>query len=325
MLVLDKLFGLSVSTPRAVDVLRNTLMTLAQCGYTVIEVPLALLPGPRGQAFRDVLSAQLDNPELLDFWQWFNNLSLREQAETGAPITRRLRPLLLYPELRSTFGQLQSGLDLREAVSQRKIVLVPLNSAQLHEEAYLVGTLFLNELWNVVQTTERTAPFALYVDEFKDVMNLAVPFGDVLAKARGHQLPITVATQDVSRLTEGMRNDVMNNTRTKVFFQPAASDLKHLRPELGDWATENDLANLGPREILTRIHVRGASTPPATGRTLPPPTPVGLGQAARAASRTRYGRPSAEVKAEIDKRLEAATRRAPRPGGDTSDPESAFD
>lgn len=321
MLVFDKLFGLSINTPRAYDVLRNTLMTLAECGYTVIEVPLALLPGPRGQAFRDTLTGQLRNPELLDFWQWFDNLSTREQAETGAPITRRLRPLLLYPELRATFGQVQSGLDLAAAVAERKIVLIPLNSAQLHEEAALVGTLCLNALWNVIQVTERAENFALYVDEFRDLINLPISFGDMLAKARGHRLPITVATQDVSRLTDGMRKDVMNNARTKIFFQPAASDLSLLGQELGGTATAADLANLGPREIIARIYVDGVAAPPVTGRTHPPPAPVGLGQAAMSASRSRYGRTRAEVEAEIDERLRLATRRVGRTTGNGTAPE----
>ncbi|MGW6571395.1 type IV secretory system conjugative DNA transfer family protein [Streptomyces sp. NPDC054945] len=320
MLVFDKLFSLSINTPRAYDVLRNTLMTLAECGYTVIEVPLALLPGPRGQAFRDTLTGQLRNPELLDFWRWFDGLSSREQAETGAPITRRLRPLLLYPELRATFGQVQSGLDLAAAVAQRKIVLIPLNSAQLHEEAALVGTLCLNALWNVIQATERAENFALYVDEFRDLINLPISFGDMLAKARGHRLPITVATQDVSRLTDGMRKDVMNNARTKILFQPAASDLALLAQELGGMATAADLANLGPREIIARIYVDGVATPPVTGRTHPPPAPVGLGQAAKSASRSRYGRPRAEVEAEIDQRLRLATRRVDRTTANAPEP-----
>ncbi|MEV0537087.1 hypothetical protein [Kitasatospora sp. NPDC050463] len=313
MLVFDQLFGFSASTPRAYDVLRNTLMSLATCGHTIIEVPLALLPGPRGDAVRDQLLSQLDNPELRDFWAWFGGLSARDQAEVGAPITRRLRPLVLYPELRLTFGQVGSGLDLPAAIAQRKIILVPLSSAQLHEEANLVGTLFLNELWTAAQTTPHAENFGLYVDEFKDLVNLAVPFGDVLAKARGSRLPITLGTQDVSRLSEGMRRDVMNNTRTKVLLQPAASDLKYLRAELGEWATDADLANLGPHEFIARINVGGATTPPVSGVTPPPPTPLGLGQAARAASRTRYGRPGAEVEADIRRRLDVLSGRRAGP------------
>ncbi|WP_274562382.1 type IV secretory system conjugative DNA transfer family protein [Streptomyces spiramyceticus] len=307
MLIFDQLFELSRNTPRAFDVLRNTLMTLAMRGRTVIEVPWALAPGPRGQAFRDFLTAALDHDELREFWRWFNHLSTREQAETGAPITRRLRPLLLYPELRCTFGQLGPGLDLGQAIRERQIVLVPLYRAQLHEEANLVGTLLLNQLWNTVQSTELVDQFSLYVDEFKDVAHLAVSFGDLLAKARGHRLPITLATQDVSRLSEGLRKDVLNNTRTKIFFQPAGSDLSILTRELGGWVSEDDLANLGSREIVARVNVGGAALPPVTGRTLPPPPPVGLGNAARAASRARYGRPRDEVEAEIRQRLRAAT------------------
>ncbi|BAJ31018.1 hypothetical protein KSE_52440 [Kitasatospora setae KM-6054] len=304
MPMFDQLFGFSTSTPRAYDVLRNVLMALATCGYTLVEVPLALLPGPRGEFFRRHVLGRLDNPELLDFWRWLQGLSPRELAETAAPIVRRLRPFLVYPELRVTFGQTTSALDLREVLANRRIVLVPLYSDDLGEEATVVGSLVFHSLWRAIQNISLLENYNVYADEFGDLASIGAPFGDMLAKARSRRLPLTLATQDVGRLTEAIRKDVMNGTRTKVLFQPADSDLKYLRSGLGDWATEHDLASLGPREFIARINVGGSTTPPASGVTLPPPPPVGLGQAAHAASRTRYGKPWAEAAAAIQHRLD---------------------
>ncbi|MFJ6901772.1 type IV secretory system conjugative DNA transfer family protein [Streptomyces hokutonensis] len=304
----DKLFDLTSSTPRAVDVLRSTLMTLAQGGYTIIDVPLMLDAGPRGQVFRDRVTAQTTHPELLDFWTWFDNLSTREQAEVSAPIIRRLRPLLLYPELRATFGQTASGFDLASAIRQRKIILVPLQSAQLHEQARLVGTLFLNALWNAIRTAGHGDNFYLYVDEFREVANLPVSYGQLFEQARGYKMPIIAATQDVSRFNERDRKDLMNNTRTKAFFQPAASDLRLLAAEMGHWAGEDDLSSLGPRELMMRFSIDGSASPPVTGRAYPPPTAVGLGNAVRAASRSAHGRTMTVVEAEIATRQNGAGR-----------------
>jgi energy-coupling factor transporter ATP-binding protein EcfA2 len=304
----DKLFDLTSSTPRAVDVLRSTLMTLAQGGYTIIDVPLMLDAGPRGQMFRDRVTAQTTHPELLDFWTWFDNLSTREQAEVSAPIIRRLRPLLLYPELRATFGQSASGFDLADAIRQRKIILVPLQSAQLHEQARLVGTLFLNALWNAIRTAGHGNNFYLYVDEFREVANLPVSYGQLFEQARGYKMPIIAATQDVSRFHERDRKDLMNNTRTKAFFQPAASDLRLLAAEMGHWAGEDDLSSLGPRELIMRFAVDGSASPPVTGVSYPPPTAIGLSTAVRAASRSAHGRTMAVVEAEIQARQSGVGR-----------------
>ncbi|QNA75401.1 type IV secretory system conjugative DNA transfer family protein [Streptomyces sp. So13.3] len=314
MTVFDKLFDLTSNTPRATDVLRSALMTLAERGCTVIEVPLALEPGVRGDAFRRALVTGVTNPELVNFWEWFIKAGAREQADIAAPIVRRLRPLLLYPELRLTFGQAGSGLDLRAAITQNKIILVPLNSAQLHEEAKLVGTLFLNQLWNAVRVEPLSEEFFLYIDEFKEVMNLPMSFGDMFAQARGYRLPITVATQDVGRLGNDMRRDVMTNARTKIVFQPASSDARLLAAEMGQTVSEHDLMNLGRREVMARFHVGGYVTGPVTGHTYPPVPPVGLGEAARIASRTQYSRPRLEVDAEINARLRAMGAQPKPPG-----------
>ncbi|MGW1809259.1 type IV secretory system conjugative DNA transfer family protein [Streptomyces sp. NPDC002078] len=310
VLALDKLFNLS-STPRAIDVLRSTLMSLAEVGHTIIDVPLILEPGPRGQPYRDRVAAQLTNRELISFWVWYGNLATREQAEVAAPIIRRLRPLSLYPELRATFGQATSGFNLRDAIRQGKIILVPLQSAQLHEEAKLVGTLFLNGLWNEIRTAGLTRNFPLYVDEFREVANLPIPYGQLFEQARGYKMPIIAATQDIGRFKDQERKDLTNNTRNKFTFQPAVTDARLLAAEMGSEVTEDDLMSLGPRELMMRFMVDGVASLPATGRAYPPSTPVGLAKDARASSRVMYGRPRAEVEAEIERR-HSGSRTAPR-------------
>jgi hypothetical protein len=66
--MLDRLFDLSSNTPRALDALRSTVLTLALAGLTLCEIAVILEPGPRGQRFRDRLTADLANPELASFW-----------------------------------------------------------------------------------------------------------------------------------------------------------------------------------------------------------------------------------------------------------------
>ena len=55
----------------------------------------------------------------------------------------------------------------------------------------------------------------------------------------------------------------------------------------------------GPFEVAVSLSAGNRTTPPATGRTLPPPPATGMGEAARAQSRSSYGRPRAEVEAAI--------------------------
>lgn len=316
MRVFDKLFDLTTNTPRALDVMRNTIMTLAEGGFTLVDIPLAIEPGPAGQEFRRRLGLGQTNEELASFWQWMIDLRGREPSEVAATIMRRIRQFQLYPELRLTFGQAQPRLDLRQALTQRKIILVPLNRGELHEEASIVGTLFLDQLWNAVRVGKLTEEFYLYVDEFRDVMNLAVSFGDMFAQARGYRLPITIATQNLSRMSRDLILDVMSNARTKVVFQLGHDDAQQLARELGPDITAADLMALGPREVVGRFHIGGHVTRPVTGSTYPPVQGQRYAADVRALSRYMYGRPAEEVDEEIRARrrsFQQPTRKAAQP------------
>jgi len=302
MQVFDKLFDLTTNTPRALDVMRNTIMTLAGAGFTLVDIPLAIDPAPAGQAFRRQLGLGQTNDELASFWQWMNDLKSREQSDVAATIMRRIRQFHIYDELRLAFGQTQPRLDLRTAIAQKKIILVPLNRGELHEEASIVGTLFLDQLWNAVRVGKLAEEFYLYVDEFRDVMNLAVSFGDMLAQARGYRLPITIATQNLSRMSRDLIGDVMSNARTKVVFQLGHDDAQNLARELGPDVTPGDLMALGPREVVGRFHIGGHVTRPVTGSTYPPVQAQRYAEDVRALSRRAYGRPAEEVDAEIKAR-----------------------
>jgi hypothetical protein len=307
--VFDKLFHLSEGTPRALDVLRSTLLTLALQGHTLCEVPIILDSEPRGQAFRARAVAQLKNDELINFWRWFDSLRPREQVETATPINRRLRPLLLYPELKNSLGQRASGFDMHQVLSQQKILLVPLNRGHLGDElSSMVGSLLVAKLWSAVQgrSAEVRRPFYAYIDEFQDLLNLPVSLGEMFAQARGYKLGMTIAQQHTGQLSVGMRRDVFANVRSKQAFQVQYDDARLLSAEFGPSVDEHDFMQLGSYETLARLAVNNTVTAPVTAITLPPPTPLGSTEAVRAFSRDQYGRDLAEVESELATRHRAS-------------------
>ncbi|WP_307663171.1 type IV secretory system conjugative DNA transfer family protein [Streptomyces sp. V1I1] len=307
----NKLYDLS-NAHRAFDVLRSSLMCLAECGYTILDVLPFLEPGPRGQPFRDKVAAQLTKRPMLSFIAWYDNLSTREQAEVASTLERRLRPLHNHPELTATFGQSVSGFDIEEALHGQKIIVVPLNKGVIGKEAArVVATLVLNAVWNAARSVELKQNFHLYIDEFREMANVPVPYGEMFEQARGYKLPILAAVQDVERFGERERAELMNNARNMFFYRPAPRDARHLAREMGNGVTEEHLMSLGSRELMMRFQVDGVPSLPVTGHAYPPPTPVGLGKEVLAASRATYGRPMAEVEAEIERRY-AGSRTTPR-------------
>ena len=81
----------------------------------------------------------------------------------------------------------------------------------------------------------------------------------------------------------------MANARSRVIFQTSADDARVLARELAPYLEADDLRGLGPHEVVVTLATGARVAPPATGITLPPPAPTGVGPAARERSREQFG------------------------------------
>ena len=311
-LVVDQLVGTLANLwrsswgPRTDDVLRAALLTLVgHPGMTLCEVPLLL--GDAG--LRRRLVGRVDDPVALGpFWSWYEALSEAERAQVIGPVLNKLRAFLLRRSLRNVLGQADAKLDLAEVLSQGRILIVPLRKGVLGEEAAaLFGSLLIARLWQTAMARaavapEQRRPVFLYVDEMQDYLHLPTSIADVLAQARGLGLGLTLAHQHLGQLPAPLKEAVLANARSRVIFQTASADAQRLGREVAPYLTPADIHGLGPFEVVLSLAVGSRTAPPATGRTVPPPPLTGMAEAALIASRSRYGRPRAEVEAVIRKR-----------------------
>jgi len=311
-LVVDQLVGTmhnlwkSSWGPRTDDVLRSALLTLvARPGLTLCDAPRLL--GDAGM--RRQLVGQVDDPVALGpFWSWYEALSEAERAQVIGPVSNKLRALLLPRSLRNVLGQSDAKLDLAEVLNEGRILIVPLRKGVLGEEAAaLFGSLLIARLWQTAMARaavapEQRRPVMVYIDEVQDYLHLPTSIADVLAQARGLGLGLTLAHQHLGQLPAALREAVLANARSRVIFQTAAADAQRLGREVAPYLTPADILGLGPFEVALSLAVGSRTAPPATGRTVPPPPLTGMAEDALAASRSRYGRPRAEVEAAIRRR-----------------------
>ena len=289
--------------PRTDDILRAALLTLVgQPGMTICEVPLLL--GDAG--FRRRLVGRVDDPVALGpFWAWYEALSEAERIQVTGPVLNKLRAFLLRRSLRNVLGQADAQLDLGQVLARRQILIVPLSKGMLGEEAAaLFGSLLIARLWQTVMTRAAVTPAErrpvfVYIDEFQDYLRLPTDIADVLAQARGLGLGLTLAHQHLGQLPGPVKEAVLANARSRVIFQTAAADAGRLGREVAPYLTPADILGLGPFEVAVSLSADNRTAPPATGRTLPPPAVTGMAAAARAQSRSSYGRPRDEVEAAI--------------------------
>jgi hypothetical protein len=297
---------------RTADILRVSLRTLAaRPGSTLVDLPLLLTDS----GHRKRLVSRTSDPILRGFWSWYDGLSEGERGAALGPVMNKLRAWLLSPRLRNVLGQAAPRFDLGRALSEKKIILVPLSRGLIGaESAALVGSLVVSQLWNAVQAraslpADRRPVTCAYVDEFQDFLNLPTDIAEVLAQARGLGLSLNLANQHLDQLPSGIRSAVLANARSRVLFQLGGSDARTLAKDLAPHLAPDDLMGLGAYEIVATLSAGSRVAPPVTGRTLLPPPATGQAEAARTSSRQLYGVPRAEVEAAIQKRHQSGSVR----------------
>jgi len=285
-------------------------------GSTFIDLPAMLTPqGPDETAWRDEVVRRIKSRDVRQFWQRYLDDKNKERDRMAAPVHNRIWQLSVRPEIRNIIGQSTSSFTFEDVLTNNKILLINLNGVRVGEQtASLTGTLLMNALYSAVRTVKKTKPAFLVIDEFQDFVNLPVPAADMLAKLRSFGLSMVLAHQDLDQLSKvrGLDQAVLSNARTRVVYQTSAHDARAMQREFGRLVDENDFLNLGAYEAIARIATEAGVSAPVTITTEPPSKPTGMANAVRAASRTTYGRPIAQVEAEIEARRRVRGDRSPK-------------
>ena len=294
--------------PRLQDILHAALLTLARRGDSSICVLPALLTNP---TLRRRLVAGIDDPIALEpFWAWFESISDAERQQAIAPVMSRLRSVLLRQGVRAIVGQIQPRFRLDEVFTRRRIVLVSLAKGLIGPEASaLLGSLFIAELWQAVLgraaiAPERRHPVVVYADEFQDYVHLPTDMADALAQARGLGVGLVLAHQHLAQLPANLRAAVLANARSKVCFQLSSEDANVFAKFANDKLKSVDFQRLRRFEAYAQLVVGGEVTNFCSIRTRPLSPATSDPETLRQASRERYGRPLAEVEAEIRELIE---------------------
>jgi hypothetical protein len=150
-------------------------------------------------------------------------------------------------------------------------------------------------------------PFYLYVDEFQNFATDS--FAVILSEARKYGLNLTVANQYVAQMTESVRDAVFGNVGTTISFRVSADDAPILVKQFEPTFEVSDLLQLNNRHFVISMIINGEKVPAFSATTLSiPDSPNNNFQAIIAHSRSAYGRPRAEVEAEIRETIEQSEK-----------------
>ncbi len=234
--------------PRTDDILRAALLTLSAASptSTLADVPRLL----SDRSWQRFLVAQIDDPVLGPFWEWYGGLSDALRAQASGPLLNKLRAFLLRRPVRAIVGQAVTTLDVPRALNDGRLLLAKLPKGTLGEDtSRLLGSFLFARVWQAALARAGEAPeqrrdAACYVDEVQNYLNLPTPFEDVLAEARSYRLALCLAHQNLAQLPRDLREAIAANARSKIYFQLSRDDASTLDREVRPELSAHDLAHL---------------------------------------------------------------------------------
>ena len=287
------------------------LQTLAEHpGMTFVDLATLITPRTADEvAWSDYIKATVKHKEIREFWQLrWNKMDAKERERNAAPLHNRIWQLVSRSELRNIIGQSVSSFQMDDVLRNNKILLINLAGVP-SEAASLAGTLIMNALWSSAQRVNAETPNYVYLDEFQDFIRLPVSAEDMLAKARGFNLSLTLAHQHFGQLPSDVQSAIIANARSKLYFQTSAEDARTVQRSLGsDAVGESDLMSLGTYEAYARLAVGAGASSPVSLMTAPPSASTGNREAVLNASRSKYGRSIADIEKSIIERRKPGTK-----------------
>ena len=221
-------------TPRLEKWLRCLYTVLIECGLTILEC--AGLLDQHQRELRSTLISGLSNPFIRARLEQLSRLKPGEFADQTESVENRLMRFLSSGHLGRIFGVGTNALDFQKIMDDGKILLVNLKPSKFlsHEQARLIGTLLINEMYETALTRKSgSRPFYCYVDEAAQYVT--VELAEALEQCRQKGLHFTLAFQHLAQFKEaGIRvYKAIKMCRNKLVFTiPDRQDALELADDL---------------------------------------------------------------------------------------------
>jgi len=209
------------------ETLRNALIPLAEANLSLLELePLLTDAG-----FRQAIVSKSNDPSVASFFSRYGALSLERQQTWFLPVLNKVTPFLGIPRLRLLFGS-PNCLGFKEALdTPGTILFVSLGVDRFHSAARLIGSLIIGVIESAAMARVDTAeqfrnPVNFYVDEFEAMATEA--FSSIIAEGRRFGLALTLSHQNLSQIERQLRDTILNNALTQIFFATGGEDARKL-------------------------------------------------------------------------------------------------
>lgn len=314
--------------PRYEHIFRNCALLLMSDpgGSTFIDIPKVLIDAD----FMKQKLKYVTDQNVLDFWtkEWPNSQRSNDAGEVTSWVVSKFGAFLSNEMMRNIIGQTKSSFDMRDIMDNGKILLVNLSKGRSGElNSKLLGMIFVMKFQaaamsraNMLEADRRD--FSLYVDEFQNFSTDS--FATILSEARKYRLNLIVANQFISQLSDEIRDALFGNIGTIIAHRVGTADAEILVKKFQPIFDIDDLQQMPNYNAVVSMLIGGVPTQPFSMADLPAlgHSNPQLLDALKQLSAAKFGRPKAQVDAEIVARLK--TEEPPKPSFGTSPGASPF-
>ena len=227
--------------------------------------------GASGRIFREILETNTEIREALSHFDSIPDKQIDRFNEGLASLLRK-------KQLRHLTCQRGSPLEIARAVDQDKIILLRLTGdTETHRR---VGTAFLRRLWSVLRSRTdvdeaNRNPFFVSIDEGQNVVRDSSTISEMLREARGFNVGILFATQNLAGIDHETTQQLYANSETILSFNPGShKQAKTMSRQLN--VEPQTLMDESNHHIWLRVDLpeKGKRTDPIRTYTFPPYPPM---------------------------------------------------
>jgi len=253
---------------RMEDLMRNSLIALGEAELTLVEFPRFL----GNRAFRRAVLEKVNHPVAMEYFKRFDSLTDRGQVSWVEPVMNKINAFFSDERIRQMFAFPRSSFNLREAMDEKKIVLIKLDKGRLKNSADLLGSLFMAKIQMAAFSRtdlpqSKRIPFYLYIDEFQNFASES--FSIILSEARKYGLSLIMAHQTLAQIPSELRSLILGNTGIQVYFRLNRQDASLLAKEAFEEQYIEALQSLPPRICYVKHKIEGGVIPLETVEIVP--------------------------------------------------------
>jgi hypothetical protein len=317
--IFKKLFGAVPESmgPAFEQYFRNAallVMESPELGSTLLDIARVF----SDSEFRAQKLAACGNPIVARFWQ---DIAMKASGDQGlenyAPyVTNKFDVFTTNEIVRPIIAQQHSSFNFRELMDGKKILLVNLAKGRIGDlnanllGLVIVGKFLIAALSRADSVGKDLPPFYLHIDEFQNFTTPSI--ATIFSEARKYKLSLTVAHQFIAQLTDEIRDAVFGNVGSLCAFRVGASDAEFLEKQFAPTFKAADLMNIDNRNAYLKLLIDGRPSAPFNIETLPFASGSGENIAQiQDLSALKYGRPRADIEAEIAASLAGASTQEP--------------